>query len=125
MIRSIGVLVVSAAGWAAVSFAADSPDAPAPSVDRVGFPKGYQDKYAVLRTVNKPDNAQIVTVYGNEQAASITADQLPYPYGSIIVMETATATKDSQGKPIVDKNGAFSPRQGAWAPCHAPGAGLR
>jgi hypothetical protein len=109
MIRSIGVLLVSAAALAAVSFAADAPDAPAPSVDRVGFPKGYQDKYAVLRTVNKPDNAQIVTVYGNEQAASIkSADQLPYPYGSIIVMETAAATKDSQGKPIVDKNGAFS-----------------
>ena len=126
VIRTICVLVASAAALAAIAFAADSPDAPAPTVDRVGFPKGYQDKYAVLRTVNKPDNAQIVTVYGNEQAASITrTDQLPYPYGSIIVMETATATKDSQGKPIVDKNGAFRPREGSWAPCHAPGAGLR
>ena len=77
-------------------------------LDRVGFPKACQEKYAVLRTVNKTDKEQVVTVYGNEQAASITrADQLPYPYGSIIVMETATAKKDSQGKPIVDRNGDY------------------
>jgi hypothetical protein len=106
--RPICVLLLSAIALAAVSFAADSPDARAPVVDRVGFPKAYQEKYAVLRTVNKTDKEQVVTVYGNEQAASITrADQLPYPYGSIIVMETATAKKDSQGKPIVDKNGDY------------------
>jgi hypothetical protein len=108
MIRLICVLVLSMSGLAAASIPADSPDAPAPTVDRVGFPKAYQEKYAVLRTVNKAEKEQIVTVYGNERAASITrADQLPYPYGSIIVMETASARKDSQGKPIVDKNGDY------------------
>ena len=62
----------------------------------------------MLRTVNKTEKEQIVTVYGNEQAASITQiQQLPYPYGSIIVMETASARKDSQGKLVVDKNGGY------------------
>ena len=63
---------------------------PAPTVDRVGFPKTYGEKYQVLRTVNKKEEQKVVTVYGNDLAASITnAAQLPYPYGSILVMETA------------------------------------
>ena len=32
---------------------------------------------------------------------------LPYPYGSVIVMETARALKDSQGKPQLDAQGGF------------------
>ena len=80
--------------------AAESEQAAAPTVDRVGFPKAYQEKYQVLRTVNKKEEQKVVTVYGNGQAASITnAAQLPYPNGSIIVMETASALKDTQGKP--------------------------
>jgi hypothetical protein len=40
--------------------------------------------------------------------ASVTrADQRPYPYGSIIVMETASVLKDSQGKPLVDDKGTY------------------
>jgi hypothetical protein len=39
IIRSTCVQLLSAAALAAVSFAADSPDAPAPIVDRVGLPK--------------------------------------------------------------------------------------
>ena len=109
MIRTICVLVASAAALAAIAFAADSPNAQAPTVDRVSFPKGYQDKYAVLRTVNKPDDARNRHgVWKRTSGIDHRTDQLPYPYGSIIVMETATATKDSQGKPIVDKNGTFS-----------------
>jgi len=55
--------------------------------------------FQVLRTVNKEKDSKIVTVYGNKAAASVTnAAQLPYPYGSIIVMETAVALKDAAGK---------------------------
>lgn len=72
-----------------------------PAQDRVGFPKGYAEVYEVLRVVNKPDEQKVVTVYGNKEAASVTnAMQLPYPYGSIIVMETASVLKDAQGKPV-------------------------
>jgi hypothetical protein len=82
--------------------------APAPAVDRVGFPKGYAETFQVLRTVNKEKELKVVTVYGNESAASVTnAAQLPYPYGSVIVMETAGALKDAQGKPLLDERGNF------------------
>lgn len=84
--------------------------APAPMTDRVGFPKNYQEKFQVLRIVNKEKEQKIVTVYGNGPAASITnAAQLPYPYGSVIVMETASTTQDAQGKPLLDAKG--SPRK--------------
>ena len=55
MIRPFCALVVSASALTAVSVIADAPDAPAPMVDRVGFPQSYQEKYKVLRTVNKTD----------------------------------------------------------------------
>jgi hypothetical protein len=88
--------------------AAESEQATAPTVDRVGFPEAYQEKYKVLRTVNKKEEQKVVTVYGNPLAASISnATQLPYPNGSIIVMETASALKDAQGKPLLDDQGNF------------------
>lgn len=82
--------------------------ASAPQVDRVGFPKDYRSKFKVLgipvRTNTSP--AQVMTAYGNDVAASVTnAAQLPYPNGSIIVMEFAQALKDSEGKPLLDANG--------------------
>ncbi len=40
-------------------------------VDRVGFPKDYREKFTVLRRVNRAEKQQVVTVYGNEPAASI------------------------------------------------------
>lgn len=79
---------------------------PAPAIDRVGFPKDYQTTFEVLRTVTRKKELKIVTVYGNKEAASITsAAQLPYPYGSILVMETALALKDAEGKPALDAAG--------------------
>jgi hypothetical protein len=40
------------------------------------------------------------------RAASVTsAAQLPYPYGSVIVMETAGALTNAQGKPLLDDRG--------------------
>ncbi|MBI3715776.1 MAG: cytochrome P460 family protein [Betaproteobacteria bacterium] len=88
--------------------AAETEIPPAPTVDRVGFPKDYAEKFQVLRSVNRAEKQQVVTVYGNRPAASITrTNDLPYPYGSIIVMETADAAKDAQDKPLVDDQGRF------------------
>ncbi|HEY3853094.1 MAG TPA: cytochrome P460 family protein [Verrucomicrobiae bacterium] len=99
-------LLVSAA------LSAESADPLASSVDRVGFPKDYDTKYHVLRTTNKPAEKKVVRVFGNDLAASVTnAAQLPYPYGSIIVMETAKAQEDAQGKVLVDKKGNFQPEK--------------
>lgn len=88
--------------------AAETETAPAPATDRVSFPKGYQEKYQVLRVVNRKEEQKVVTVYGNNRAASVTnATQLPYPDGSILVMETASAAKDADGKPVVNAEGNF------------------
>src|SRR5262249_10872877 len=88
--------------------AADSAETrgPAPAVDRVGFPKGYEGTFQVLRTVNKEKEMKVLTVYGNAPAASVTnAAQLPYPYGSVIVMETSGVLTNAQGKPLSDERG--------------------
>jgi uncharacterized protein (TIGR02246 family) len=82
--------------------------APAPKVDRVGFPKDYRTTFKLLgvpaRTNTSP--SMVLTAYGNDLAASITnAAQLPYPDGSVMAMEFAEALKDSEGKPLLDANG--------------------
>ena len=83
---------------ASTLFAAETASGPAPQEDRVGFPKGYQTKYEVLRTVVHAKESKVVTIYGNSQAASATnLTQIPYPYGSIIVMETSSTTNDAKG----------------------------
>ena len=96
-----------------VAVAADAPvDAPAPSKDRVGFPDGYQKSFTVLRSFNRPGENKVVTVYGNKEAASVkTVSELPYPNGSVLVMETALATKDAAGKPVTEANGIFQKDQ--------------
>ena len=68
--------------------------------DRVGFPKDYTKSFPVLRTVERDSGAKLVTVYGNALAASVTnKSNLPYPNGSVLVMETAGTRKGSDGKP--------------------------
>lgn len=85
---------------------AEKSSLPAPTIDRVGFPKGYLATFQVLRTVIRTNEQKVVTIYGNKAAASVTtAAQLPYPYGSVIVMETAKVLKDAQGKPVLDARG--------------------
>lgn len=84
----------------------DAAPAPAPTNDRVQFSKGYATTFAVLRTVVRDEGAKVVTVYGNATAASVTnKTQLPYPYGSVIVMETAATRKGADGKAIKDADG--------------------
>ena len=79
--------------------------------DHVGFPQDYAEKYDVLRAVYKPESKQIVTVYGNRQAASIVEQsQLPYPYGSVIVMEKANAEIDADGNAVMDSEGRLRKR---------------
>jgi len=99
-------LMVLGGGLALSLFASELETKPAPEVDRVGFPGDYPARYRILRTVVRNKEAKIVTVYENEQAASVTnAVQLPYPYGSVIVMETSDTAKDSEGKPVLDGKG--------------------
>jgi hypothetical protein len=83
-------------------------DTPVSHVDRVRFPTDYAAKFHVIRTNNKAKEQKVVTIFANDLAASVTnTTQRPYPYGSIIVMETAAARKDPQGKVAVDEKGVF------------------
>jgi hypothetical protein len=84
----------------------------APSADRVGFPKDYQTRFKVLGVIFNEKELRVSTVYANEQAAAVTSrEQLPYPEGSIIVMEFRDALKDANDQIVRDANGAL--RKGA------------
>lgn len=90
----------------AMSTPAAETNSPAPAEDRVGFPKDYARDYEVLRTTRREDGRKLVTVYGNKPAASVTnLAQLPYPYGSVLVMETASTLKGPDGKPLIGSSG--------------------
>ena len=85
-----------------------SAPAPAPAADRVGFPRTYLTEFVVLRTTTDAKEAKRVTVYGNRLAASVTnLAALPYPYGSILVMETAALEKDAAGAVVRDAQGGY------------------
>jgi Cytochrome P460 len=91
------------ASLAVAILAAGSEDQPAPSFGHVAFPQGYREKYEVLCRFEKADKKQVVMVYGNDEAASVKSlAQLPYPYGSVIVMETSSAVTDSQGEVVLN-----------------------
>jgi plastocyanin len=79
---------------------------PAPTEDRVGFPEGYQDSFKLLFVFDRPDNKQVRVICGNDLAAARQPDE-PFPYGSIMVMETYRAKLDPNGQPVLDENGHF------------------
>jgi hypothetical protein len=82
--------------------------ASAPTADRVGFPKDYQTRFKVLGVIVKEQALRVSTVYGNEQAATVTSrDQLPYPEGSIILVEFSDALRDANNQVVRDANGAL------------------
>src|SRR5436309_16071305 len=76
---------------------------PAPQVDHVGYPEGYQTNYQLLYTLDRPDNRQIRVIYGNAVGARAQLGGA-IPYGSILVMEIWRAQHDSQRNAILDPN---------------------
>jgi Cytochrome P460 len=82
-----------------------SEDSPASTVDRVGFPKGYQESWQKLRVAEAKDGGSVRVVYGNPAAAAKANGA--YPYGAIIVMESWSTVKDAQNKAVVDETGHF------------------
>ena len=97
--------VRTAIAIAALSLAiARSADSPAPATDRVGFPKDYAATWRQIR-VHDADDKTLKVVYGNAAAASRTND--PYPYGSVIVMETWSTLQDEQKNALRGGAGHF------------------
>ena len=79
----------------------------APAVDRVGFPKDYRAQYQVLGVKIRDQAPEVLTAYGNDKAASISGrEQLPFPEGSIILMEFSYALRDANNQIQRDANGA-------------------
>jgi hypothetical protein len=70
-----------------------------PATDRVGLPPDYRSTFTHFRTA-PAGKGQTLTVYGNEPAASVQKlENLPYPYGSVIVAEWRRAGSDD-GEPF-------------------------
>jgi uncharacterized protein (TIGR02246 family) len=77
-----------------------------PAADRVGFPRDYRTALKLLSVAEKPMEPSITTAYGNDLAASITsANQLPFPYGTVIAMEFAHGVRDGEGQLLHDTAG--------------------
>ena len=75
--------------------------------DRVGFPADYRG-FAVLRAANITQQKRLGTIYANVPAASIhDVAKLPYPNGSVIVMEWATPRKAADGTPVTGADGLW------------------
>lgn len=104
--RAMCVTVAMLLGHAASSDG--SPAATAPATDRVGFPKDYRTRFKVLGVIVKEQALRVSTVYGNEQAATVTSrDKLPYPEGSILLVEFSDALRDANNQVVRDANGAL------------------
>ena len=79
---------------------------PAPEQDRVGYPEGYADDFKLLFSYDRADNRQVRVICGNAQAAAAREGQ-PFPYGSVLVMETYRTRTDVQGQPLKDERGRW------------------
>ncbi|PYS43420.1 MAG: hypothetical protein DMG14_00930, partial [Acidobacteria bacterium] len=105
-LASIGVVLAAAS----LVFVGHTQSLPAPTVDRVGFPAGYQNTYKLFYVFDNYQNRQIRKVYGNSIAASVSPGEVfNFPYGSIILFESYTVKQDSAGEPLLDENGRFIP----------------
>src|SRR5262245_24281904 len=78
---------------------------PAPTMDRVGFPAGYQTSFTKLLTVDRPDNGQIRVIYGN----SMVPWWRPFPYGSVLLFESWTPKRNTDGSFLFDGDGRLVP----------------
>jgi plastocyanin len=96
----------SAPGASPTAQPATATPRPAPTEDRVGFPTGFQDDFKLMYIYDRVDNRQVRIVCGNDVAASVKQGE-PFPYGSIMVMETWRAKLDAEGKVMKDPDGHF------------------
>jgi ketosteroid isomerase-like protein len=99
--------------WKIYRDIASTTSAPAPTADRVGFPRDYRTQ---LKTLTGPTfnskSGVVQTAFGNDPAALVaTTGKPPYPHGSVLVMEFAQAVKDGVGHPLRDADG--HPQRGA------------
>jgi plastocyanin len=76
----------------------------APTVDRVGFPDGYEKTFQHLLTVDRSDFGQVRVIMGNDKAASVRPGEA-FPYGSILIFEGWRPRRDAQNALVFDSAG--------------------
>ncbi|MEO5961055.1 MAG: cytochrome P460 family protein [Opitutaceae bacterium] len=87
-------------------FAAEVAKDRATGNDRVPFPKDYTTAFQEIRVSNKTGQTLLGSIYANAPAASVgELAKLPYPYGSVVVMEWAQPVKGANGELLLDANG--------------------
>lgn len=100
------LLAINVLGIIAASLLAHMAWSGPPVADRVGFPQDYRTRYKVLSVRVRDTAPEILTAYGNEQAASVASrSQLPFPEGSVILMEFSYALRDANNQIQRDANG--------------------
>ena len=77
---------------------------PAPTVDRVGFPEGYQTAYKFGYVYDRKDAKSVQYICLNDVAASAKQGQ-PFPFGSVIVFEQWRPKEDDKGNIVLDNSG--------------------
>jgi uncharacterized cupredoxin-like copper-binding protein len=80
--------------------------APGANVDRVGLPENYQQRFQTFYVFDRPDNRQVRHVFGNPPAMAAQPNR-PFPYGSILVMETWRAKLTPDNQLALDANGRY------------------
>ena len=108
---ALTALFLAGGSWV---FVGKTQSLPAPTVDRVGFPAGYQQSFIKVFTFDNYQARSVLVMWANPTAASVTPDTVfKFPYGSIIIMETWAAARDANGEPVVDANGRYMVADGA------------
>ena len=80
--------------------------APGANVDRVGLPANYRTGFLPFYVFDRADNRQVRAVFVNPAGAQVREGQ-PYPYGTILVMETYRAQLTADGQIALDPSGRF------------------
>ncbi|MBI3973818.1 MAG: cytochrome P460 family protein [Chloroflexi bacterium] len=80
--------------------------APGADVDRVGLPENYRERLVQFYVFDRADNRQVRSVFVNLTGAQVREGQ-PYPYGTILVMETYRAQLTPENQIALDASGRY------------------
>lgn len=83
--------------------------------ERVGYPAGFEARFVLYNTVNRPDRKQIRFLYVSPEADEAAQPGKPLPHGTVLVMADHNAKLDADGNPVINADGRFIPEAGTIA----------
>ena len=100
--------------------------APGANDDRVGLPENYRERLGTFYVFDRSDNRQVRHVFGNQPALA-ARDAQPFPFGSVLVMETWRAKLGPDNQPALDANGRYEKEElaGIFVMRKEPGFGTK